>query len=75
MMVFNVCVNDTVQFLNKSINFLVEELIVMSFGCQCICVLGYLIFMLHYYNNTYRIIVELLTKQINSRSTVLSKLL
>jgi len=26
IMVFNVCVNDTVQLLNISINFLVEEL-------------------------------------------------
>jgi len=31
MMVFNVCVNDTVQLLNSSINFLVEEMIMMSF--------------------------------------------
>jgi len=33
MMVFNVCVNDTVQFLYNSMNSLVEELIIMSFDC------------------------------------------
>jgi len=34
MMVFNVCVNDTVQFLYNSMNSLVEELIIMSFDCS-----------------------------------------
>jgi len=33
MMVFNVCVNDTVQFL-YSMNSLFEELIMMSFDCS-----------------------------------------
>jgi len=31
MMVFNVCVNDTVQLLYSRMNSLVEELIMMSF--------------------------------------------
>jgi len=31
MMVFNVCVNDTVQLPYNSMNFLVEELIMISF--------------------------------------------
>jgi len=31
MMMFSVCVNDTVQILYKSINYLVEELIMMCF--------------------------------------------
>jgi len=43
MMVFNVCVNDTVQLLYSSLNFLVKELIMMSldwwfdsiYGCEC----------------------------------------
>jgi len=33
ILVFNVCVNDTVQLLN--INLLVEELFVMSFDWSC----------------------------------------
>jgi len=32
MIVFNVCVNNTVQLLYSSMNFLVEELIMMSFN-------------------------------------------
>jgi len=35
MMVFNVCVNDTVQLLYNSMNFLEEELIMMSFDWSC----------------------------------------
>jgi len=35
MMVFNVCVNDTVQLLYSSINFIVEDLLMMTFDWSC----------------------------------------